>query len=644
MVEEITHKQTPITSTLIHQQPNSSTLDSRRSELVEEGAITQDTTSRHIIIMDQRTTDPRHRGLVGNKSHADINALMMINQDRRSILISDDEPNQQRIPIDDNFYKRKSVFERLGGPSSNFSSTNISTLKDNRQYQPENDQANNKRPKYESNNNQAETYEKNRKNQHDKQSYNQQSKQSKFQTQYKKDKSAQPSIHLETNKNYDDHRDNQRSNQERKRDRYSQHEKNKSNDKPRENAHNRDTSHDSQYSRHSYQDEQVRSTQSHNSWSHQNKSTRNKQAGYRQSNYNDTINQVNKVSQNQSRKAQVGELKQNTSQNNKRSISSFSINKINLRNETSNTTLDLNITRRPLSPLNKAKRTIADLKNNNSRYPVTDNTGKVDSTNKPHITHTSNKISIKTKPATTTNINKNKTTPQQPKVSKNKILHTRVENETFEDIAESDLPIIGEISSSNTPQSNTISQSTVSDQEEALAREIAMNTTIMNETSVVEASTRGESQGSLLGEKPISPVKMKAEEKSNTSNVREESQYSMIEIRRIISTPIEVNEVQADIDVYQYEQDTGEQEITITAILEGINKSSSTKSENSTLEDKSNEPRNNNTQYNKVESERNLVVYEQSTRDSQVSLLGGIITEPPSVTHHRTTVYPYYYY
>ena len=52
LVEEISHKQTPIKSTQIHQQPSSSTLDSRRSELVEEGAITQDTTSRHIIIMD----------------------------------------------------------------------------------------------------------------------------------------------------------------------------------------------------------------------------------------------------------------------------------------------------------------------------------------------------------------------------------------------------------------------------------------------------------------------------------------------------------------------------------------------------------------------------------------------------------------
>ena len=109
LVEEITHTQTPITSTQIHRQRNSSTLDSRRSELVEERATTQHTNSRHVIIMDQRTTDPRHQGLVGNKSHADINALMMINQDRRSILINDDEPNQKRIPIDDNLYKRRTI-------------------------------------------------------------------------------------------------------------------------------------------------------------------------------------------------------------------------------------------------------------------------------------------------------------------------------------------------------------------------------------------------------------------------------------------------------------------------------------------------------------------------------------------------------
>ena len=73
------------------------------------------------------------------------------------------------------------------------------------------------------------------------------------------------------------------------------------------------------------------------------------------------------------------------------------------------------------------------------------------------------------------------------------------------------------------------------------------------------------------------------------------------EIRQILSTPPLVNEVDGHIDLDQ--QDTNEHEITITAIIEEINDSSSSKSNPLTheaLEDK-------------------LVIYEdtleQSTRD-----------------------------
>ena len=57
----------------------------------------------------------------------------MINtQDRRLVLISDEETNQQTGPIDDNFYKRKSVFERLGVSPTSLLNANKDTLKNNR--------------------------------------------------------------------------------------------------------------------------------------------------------------------------------------------------------------------------------------------------------------------------------------------------------------------------------------------------------------------------------------------------------------------------------------------------------------------------------------------------------------------------------
>ena len=81
-----------------------------------------------------------------------------MNQDRRSILISDDESTHQRRPIDDNFFKRKSVFERLGGPPTSLLNTNMDTLTNNNQYQPGYIKSNIKRPKQDSNTTQTESY------------------------------------------------------------------------------------------------------------------------------------------------------------------------------------------------------------------------------------------------------------------------------------------------------------------------------------------------------------------------------------------------------------------------------------------------------------------------------------------------------
>ena len=143
-----------------------------------------------------------------------------------------------------------------------------------------------------------------------------------------------------------------------------------------------------------------------------------------------------------------------------------------------------------------------------------------------------------------------------------------------------------------------------------------------------EESTRDESQSSLLGEEslPSNEVVMKQEtESTGEANTREESQDSMAEIRKILATPIVVIECNPDIDMSQ--QETSEREVTITEIIEEINKSSSSKSNNSTQE----------------ELENKLVInedtLEQSTRDEfQSSLLGEALTnQQQTITTQETT-------
>ena len=119
---------------------------------------------------------------------------------------------------------------------------------------------------------------------------------------------------------------------------------------------------------------------------------------------------------------------------------------INKINTTNNTTLGLNIGRRPLSPLNKT--------NPNKLPPVP----KTNTTPTKTPTNTIKKAQLSIK-ATTIN------TPRIPS--------PQGETENFEGINESELPTIGDISTVSTP--STISQEGVRPVEE-------MNTTIINET------------------------------------------------------------------------------------------------------------------------------------------------------------------
>ena len=184
----------------------------------------------------------------------------------------------------------------------------------------------------------------------------------------------------------------------------------------------------------------------------------------------------------------------------------------------------------------------------------------------------------------------------------------------FEHIDEANLPRIGDTSSSNTPQHHEISKNITSDQEDStldprrsgLVEEVthtAINISA-NETqaTTIIKSTRDESKSSLLGENSSSANEVAMEQETNQTaeaNMREESQDSIAEIRQILSTPAVFNKNISDIDMSQPEQENKEQEVTLTAILEEINKSTSSQSDNSIREEQSHEPELNNMQARK---------------------------------------------
>ena len=259
VVEEISHKRLATTSTQTHQQQDSSTLDSRRSELIEERVSQPPKTSRQSIRGNQRLTDSEHRGLFQNKTHADINELMVSNQDQRSVLISDEETTQRIDPIDDNFYKRKSVFERLGVAPTSLLNTNKDALKDNRQDRIRGEQSDIKRPKVDSDIVQRESYDDNHSNNRPSQTQHKNAQQEKNtrsgypehdnnkDTLYKNNRGY---AHAKDKHQYDNHTQNKSNNKPRESERYGS-------DGKGENAHNRVTSRESHHSRRSQQEEQV---------------------------------------------------------------------------------------------------------------------------------------------------------------------------------------------------------------------------------------------------------------------------------------------------------------------------------------------------------------------------------------------------
>ena len=115
--------------------------------------------------MNKKTLVPPIPILVGDRSILDVNALIIsiTTQDQRSILINEENnPAPRQALIDDNFHKRKSVFERLGRTPTNSLRPNNNTSNNNAddQYNPDqyrgcgnknqyNDQPNNyKQPRY----------------------------------------------------------------------------------------------------------------------------------------------------------------------------------------------------------------------------------------------------------------------------------------------------------------------------------------------------------------------------------------------------------------------------------------------------------------------------------------------------------------
>ena len=190
--------------------------------------------------------------------------------------------------------------------------------------------------------------------------------------------------------------------------------------------------------------------------------------------------------------------------------------------------MNFNIGRRPLSPLHQI----------DSRNKII----KIASDNKTKTSHTPNKLPIIIKPPikTQTKIKQRNNNLKYPRTKQ--LPSPRIGNEAFEDINEAEFPIIGEVSSSNTPQQQTTSHSIVSDQEEVHGTtvEAATNTNESNtqikmivegesntQIIMIVESTRDESKSSLLGEKTPSTNEGAMEQETDPTGkaiISEESQ------------------------------------------------------------------------------------------------------------------------
>ena len=177
------------------------------------------------------------------------------------------------------------------------------------------------------------------------------------------------------------------------------------------------------------------------------------------------------------------------SSNQRPSKSSIQVTSIDPKVNKQRSEMDLNIERRPLSPINK-------IDPRNSK--------KVSSTIKTYVPQTSNKPLGITEPSIV------KSKQQEPNALEGKLTKRPspiVEPELFEKINEAELPTIGDTSNSGTPQSQILNQNLTSDQEEStldpcqsgLVEEVTHTNTSTQVESIGE-STREESQSALLGE------------------------------------------------------------------------------------------------------------------------------------------------
>ena len=304
------------------------------------------------------------------------------------------------------------------------SNTYANAIESNQSYQNNTGQANNKRPKLDSSNTQAEAHNKHYNHAH--------SSQDQFQPKViQQDRHTQNKYPVKHNS--DHHNSNQGYSRIGDNDHHNKH--NKDYNKPREperygrdgkgeNAHNKDTSRDNHNSRRSQQEEQVTSTKFYNNWRQHNR--RENQVPRTQGH-----EQSHKQGNNENKGHQ-----QNTyeSSNKRHSTSSIQVTSIDPKVNQHRSEMDLNIERRPLSPINK--------------IDPRDSKKKTSSVINTHSPQTTNKPLIIVKPIAS------KSKQQELKIPDYKTTKTpspRVENETFEDITESDLPRIEDTPSSNTP-------------------------------------------------------------------------------------------------------------------------------------------------------------------------------------------------
>ena len=530
-------------------------------DLRQRGLVGEESKNKPSITIQQYNQDHIHmsnsntqsREPTGEYTHSDLNILLQSRQDQRSVLINEETIYNRRIIITDEVPEKRNVFERLGNNTSNATTTQkrayseMSLPKEqhaqpttSKSTQDQNRPYNKQQRVYTKSTYHSSSYDKTTKQYnyvHDKtttkQHYQTYQKRSEEEQEREYNKNNQQNVHRNQDKQSDSqHQEKQhRSKPQANRDMKGEQHNNKNykdrvpercgREEKGKDAHKRNTSRESQ------RPHQESSMNFYNRWQNN-----NQQASKRQHNQERT-NSAKRPHYENNSNSTTYHTTQARESTNKKFQSSLTIT----NSKQTMTPLNLNITRRPLSPILNLVKKKVDTKTNNQC-----------ATAKPDLIMSQ---ADNNKTTTTQNKQANLETKQIPQPSS--------QSENFENINESELPTLGEVSINSTTQQGKSTHMTTPSQEKIVFPE--ENHAQKNMQTINESDT---SENNLSEDGP------------QLESTRDESQDPLLGELVIVSQPSDQEGTTEDMP-NQEQEHAEETEITITAIIEEINRSISSK-------------------------------------------------------------------